>query len=261
MRILTAFFVLCLLPAVAWPHDTWVQTNTNLVRTNNGIYIDLMLGNHGNEHRDFKLASKITLDPCTLHVVEPDGSSVDLKSRIIDTGYAPKEGYWSAKYVPTKPGVHTVAHSLDTLHRTTRAIKSGKTFFIASPKLDEVAKNQPGFNQPLGHALELIPETNPVVPKGPQMPIKVQLLFKGKPLPDARVTFVPRGTTLKEGFDEQHERLTDAQGRASFKPKSGNYYLVVVHHMREDETGEGYDKTAYSATLTVLVPDASPFCD
>ena len=42
-------------------HDTWVQTNTNLIRTGDAVHIDLMLGNHGNDHRDFKLASK--LDP------------------------------------------------------------------------------------------------------------------------------------------------------------------------------------------------------
>ena len=39
-------------------HDTWVQTNTNVVRAGDAAHIDLMLGNHGNDHRDFKIAGK-----------------------------------------------------------------------------------------------------------------------------------------------------------------------------------------------------------
>ena len=59
------------LPARA--HDIWVQTNTNLIRTGDAVHVDLMLGNHGNDHRDFKLASKPDLDKATLTVTGPDG--------------------------------------------------------------------------------------------------------------------------------------------------------------------------------------------
>lgn len=48
-------------------------------------------------------------------------------------------------------------------------------------------------------------------------------------------------------------------GRASFTPTEGNYYLVVAHH-KEPEAGKGYDSTKYSATLTVLVPQICPCC-
>ena len=56
-------------PVAAMGHDTWVQTNTNLVRTGDAVHIDLMLGNHGNEHRDFKLAGKLALEGATLEVI------------------------------------------------------------------------------------------------------------------------------------------------------------------------------------------------
>ncbi|MEZ6090986.1 MAG: hypothetical protein R3C05_23790 [Pirellulaceae bacterium] len=91
-------------------------------------YVNLMLGNHGNEHRDFKLASKITLEPCTLVAIAPSGNVIDLKPRIIDMGHAEKEGFWTARYEFAEPGVHQFVHTLDTLHRTIRAIKSAKTF-------------------------------------------------------------------------------------------------------------------------------------
>lgn len=252
-------------PAAA--HDTWVQTNTNVVRVGDVVHVDLMLGNHGNDHRDFKLASKITLDPCTLAVIAPGGRSYDLKPSVVDTGYAPKEGYWSARFVPGEQGLHMVAHTLDTLHRTTRAIKSGKTFFVASQSLDRLQRKQAGdenqawFAKPLGHPLEIVPTRHPVLGTGPGEPIAVQVLYQGKPLAGARVSFIPRGAVLAEGFDDQYERTTDDQGRAQFTPTEGNYVLVVVHHREPEQRGEGYDQTAYSATLVVYVPQTCPCCD
>ena len=96
-------------------HDTWVQTNTNLVKIGNGVFIDLMLGNHGNDHRDFKLASKITLEHAELKVHAPNGSAYDLKDRLVDTGYTPKEGFWSGKFVPAEPGLYLVEHFRDAI--------------------------------------------------------------------------------------------------------------------------------------------------
>lgn len=121
-------------------------------------------------------------------------------------------------------------------------------------------KENPGFAKPLGHALELVPETNPVTPMGPETPIKVQLLYKGKPLAGAKVSFIPRGETLTETFDPRYERKTDEKGRASFTPKEGNYYLVVAHVEEPTESGKDYKSTKYSATLTVLVPQLCPCC-
>jgi uncharacterized GH25 family protein len=245
-------------------HDTWVQANTNLVRAGDAVRIDLMLGNHGNDHRDFKLAGKVDLDGCTLAVVAPDGKSYDLKPRLSDTGYAPKEGYWTAKFVAGKQGLYVAAHTMDRVvnhGKAVRSIKSAKTYFVVSASLDKVARDNPGFDKPLGHALELVPAANPVTPMGPGTPIKIRLLFKGKPLAGARVSFVPRGETLAEGFDKTYERTTDKEGRASFTPKTGNLYLVVAHHSRPGESGKGYDGTNYSATLTVLVPELCPCCN
>ena len=80
-----------LLSAPAFAHDTWVETNTNLVRVGDAVYVDLMLGNHGNDHRDFKLASKVDLSHCTLEVVSPDGTAYDVKHTAVETGYSPAE--------------------------------------------------------------------------------------------------------------------------------------------------------------------------
>jgi uncharacterized GH25 family protein len=261
--LLTAAGAAALLTVPATAHDTWVQTNTNLVRTGDAVHIDLMLGNHGNDHRDFKLASKLAPDSIdAFEVVAPDGKKYDLKPDLTDLGYAPKEGFHSARFVPGKPGLYVAAQSSDRVvnhGKPVRSVRSAKTYFVVSDSLDKVAKH-PGFDRPLGHALELVAEANPVAPMGPGTPIKVKLLFQGKPLPGVKVSFVPRGVTLKEGTDAEYERTTDKDGKASFTPKVGTYYLVVAHYPR-DEKGKDHDSVLYAATLAVFVPEKCPCCE
>lgn len=251
----------CLAAANGQAHDTWVQTNTNLIRVGDAVHVDLMLGNHGNDHRDFKLAGKLNPSWGTLAVIGPNGKETGIKENLADLGYASNEGFWSTRHVATEPGLHMVAHTLDKVvpYAPVRAIKSGKTFFVASKSLDKPTADNPGFDRVLGHPFELVPEANPVTPMGPGTPIRVRLLFKGNPMPDARVSFIPRGESLTEDFDSRYERKTNEQGRAVFNPTSANYYLVVAHHS-DAESGQGYQSTKYSATLTVFVPQICPCC-
>jgi uncharacterized GH25 family protein len=132
---------------------------------------------------------------------------------------------------------------------------------VANQKLYYVQPDGTPFGTPLDKGLELIPEAHPILPMGPGTPIKVRLYHKGKPLADTVVSFIPRGETLKEGLDERYERTTDSEGRCSFTPKTGNWYLIVAHRIADDEKGEGYDKTKYAATLNVYVPEFCSCCD
>ncbi|MGH7128526.1 MAG: DUF4198 domain-containing protein, partial [Planctomycetaceae bacterium] len=139
---------LLLLLALASPaaaHDTWVETNTNVVRCGDAIHVDLKLGNHGNDHRDFKLAGKVKLEGCTLDVIAPDGTAYDLRPRLADTGYAPQEGFWTARFAASEPGLYLVAHTLDQVvhYAPVRSIKSAKTFFVLSNSLDRVPLDHP----------------------------------------------------------------------------------------------------------------------
>jgi uncharacterized GH25 family protein len=250
-------------PALVLAHDSWVQTNTSLVRVGDAVHIDLMLGNHGNEHRDFKLAGKLSMDQIqAFEVVAPGGKKYDLKPDLVDLGYAPKEGFYSARFVPGVAGLYAVTQASDrvvTHGKPVRVVRSAKTYFVAGDSLDKVPANLPGFDRPLGHPLELVSDANPVAPMGPGTPIKVRLLFQGKPLPRVKVSFIPRGVTLKEGTDPEYERTTDLLGRAAFLPKMGTYYLVVAHYPQAGG-GDGYASILYAATLTVLVPEKCPCC-
>jgi uncharacterized GH25 family protein len=246
----------------ALAHDRWLQTNTNVARVGGAVQIDLMLGNHGNNHRDFKLAGKVDPAGVSLEVIAPDGKRYDIKDRLADTGYTPKEGFWSTRFVGDKPGLYMAACVSDHVvsYAPKRSVQSAKACFVLSPSLDKVSQDNPGFDQPPGHALELVPVANPVTPMGPGQAIKVRLLFKGQPMRDGVVSFIPRGENLTEDFDSRYERKTDSEGRASFTPKEGNYYLVVAHLEDSEARGEGYDSTKYSATLCVYVPQICPCC-
>lgn len=260
--LLVALIALANFGRPASAHDTWVQTNTNVVRSGDVVFIDFFLGNHGNDHRDFKMAGKPDRAASRLEVVAPGGERYDLADRLADNGYAPSEGYYSARFIPTDEGLYLVAHTMDKVvsYAPLRSVKSAKAYFQASAGLDRVQPSKTPFDKPLGHALELVPKSHPVMPLGPGTPIEVQVLFYGKPLAEARVSFIPRGQTLSDEFDDEYERRADADGLVTFKPKEGNYYLIVVHHVDQAAGGKGYDGTKYSATLTVLVPQVCPCC-
>lgn len=248
--------------AAARGHDTWVQTATIVARPDEVVHVDLALGNHGNDHRDFKLAGKLaSLEQATLGVRTPGGRTIDLVPDAVDLGYAPKEGYWSARYVTAEEGLHGIAHTLDRVHGTKRTLKSAKAYFLVARSAAQPPAADAGFATPLGHPLELVLETHPVLRAGPDREIKVRLLLRGKPLADERVSFIPRGAQLAEGFDPRFERRTDAEGRCSYTPREGNYLLVVAHRTAADERGADFDRTAYSATLVLNVPQRCACCD
>jgi uncharacterized GH25 family protein len=265
IRLFVAALLVSAAAFAAPAHDTWVQTNQHIVRTGDAVHVDLLLGNHGNDHRDFKIAGKLAFESIgQFTVTAPDGKSYDLKPDLVDLGYAPKEGFHSAKFATNAAGLYVASQTSDSIvnhGKLVRSVRSAKAYFLATPSLDKVRSDWTGFEKPLGHALELVPEANPVAPMGPGTPIKVKLLFNGKPLAGEKVSFIPRGVTLKEGLDAEYERMTTTDGKAQFTPKAGNYYLVVAHRIEAAATGETkYESIKYSATMTVYVPDRCPCC-
>ncbi len=127
-------------------------------------------------------------------------------------------------------------------------------------KREAVSTDNVGHDRVLGHALEIIPVSNPVVPMGSGRELTIRVLFRGEPLPKARVSFIPRHITLKADFDEEYERRTDDRGDATFTPQTGDQYLVVTHHKLPEEAAVEYDAISYSATLNVFVPQVCSGC-
>lgn len=255
---LAALLLSFVLPLTASAHDTWVQTNSNLVSMGSAVHIDLMLGNHANNHRDYRLAGKINPASVTLVAIAPDGTSHDLKPGLSDFGSDAKTGYWTAIYKPQAVGLYMIAQTSDQVvsYAPLRSIKSGKSFFIVATDLNNPKADRPGFDRVLGHPLELVPQNNTITGLTMGKPLIIQLLYQGKPLKDTVVSFIPRGVTLKPEFDEDYERKTDDQGNVEFLATEANYYLIVAHHKDDNAQGENYKGTKYSATLTVQVSTA-----
>jgi transcriptional regulator GlxA family with amidase domain/uncharacterized GH25 family protein len=241
-------------------HDTWVETNVARIRPGDVVHVDLKLGNHGNDHRDFKLASKLNPEWTQLKHHKPCGCKIDLKPKLADQGLAEKEGYWSAVVRGDKTGRHAIVQSTDRVmkHGTTvRALKSGIAWFAVSDSLDRAESLEPP--KPLGLPLELVPAFDPTsIPAGRE--VSFSLRKNGKPLAGEKVIFVPKGATLKSPEDPNFERITDPDGKVTFTFPEPNLYLVVAHHRAADEKTAEYSATVYGATATIRVgpADAAP---
>jgi len=176
--IVFVLVAVCAIGQVA-AHDTWIETNTALVRVGDRVDVDLKLGNHGNNHRDFKLAGKQSLEGLSLEVISPTGKRFDLKPELTDLGYTPKEGYWSAAVTTSEAGHYTAVASSDRIVNhgaPQRNIRSAKTVWLATKSLDKPTAKGKAYQQQVGLPCELVLLSDPVLFAGPGNPIQVQLL-------------------------------------------------------------------------------------
>lgn len=106
------------------------------------------------------------------------------------------------------------------------------------------------FTQPLGHVLEIVPGQDPTSLK-PGEVLTVQVLFRGRPLPDAQLGAAWAGAGL-ENHQFPVTARTDAEGRAQLKlsRRPGLWYVRLIHM----EPAVGYDPEvewrSYFSTLT-----------
>lgn len=262
MRLLPALLLSLVVVGPSMAHDIWVEPSSNVVRVGEWVRLSLMLGNHGNEHRDFRLASKVAAGDQNLTVIDPTGKRYDLTSSLTDTGYTPQEGFWSARFIASSPGLYTAVSVMDKVmsYAPVRDIKCAKTYFVASKSLDQVPEGNPGFEKSYGARFELVPVVNPVTPFGPGTELRVKLLFEGKPMAGVKVSFIPRGAEAKGETDPLYEKVTGADGTVGMSLKESNTYLISAHYTDKAAAGEGYKSINYSATLCLVVPAICPCC-
>ncbi|TWT75264.1 DUF4198 domain-containing protein [Allorhodopirellula solitaria] len=238
-------------------HDVWLQTNSPLIRTGEVAHVDLRLGNHGNHHRDFKLAGRINLDWVTVDHITPDGARADIKDAMFTTASAEKEGYWTTPLSVSQPGVHCVVEQLDRVMQhgaSVRGIRTAKTYFLVADSLDNPALRSHSHEEPLDLPFELVLQTCPMSEVKVGAPITVQVLHQGKPISDVVVSFIPEGAELDGEFDPEYEFRTDAEGMATFTAQDANRHLIVAHYTAEDESSDEYAFTSYGSTITLHVP-------
>jgi len=97
------------------------------------------------------------------------------------------------------------------------------------------------FDQPFGYRLEIIPETNPCA----ATPLRVRLLYEGKPLAGALVTALHR--------DDPSARLrirTDKEGRVTLNLAKNGVWLIKSVQMVPAPAGTNVDWESLWASLT-----------
>lgn len=132
------------------------------------------------------------------------------------------------------------------------AQKDGREVYSRYAKIIE--GKTPLATEPVGHALEIIPEMNPSALKAGDS-LTVRVLFKGKPLVDAQVSATYAGAEMK-GHDYPVSARTDADGKATLKlDRPGLWYARLIY-MEAAQNDPEIDWRSYFATLTFTVPQS-----
>jgi hypothetical protein len=103
--------------------------------------------------------------------------------------------------------------------------------------------------QPVGHDLEIVPETNPYAVQ-PGGSLTVQVLFKGKPLPGRAVMAANR----LHGHVTTKWLRTDDKGKARFTLSRAGDHMIRLVHM-EASTERDVDYRSYWANMTFSLPE------
>lgn len=255
-------FVAWFLAGPALAHDGWIEVSP-IVEKGQPVTIALMLGNHSNEHRSYRLAGKWDPKLTKLTVIEPSGKLNDITGTLVDLGEddektGPKgpKGFHIATFTPKAEGVHIVLAREEQIQQHDgpkfRSVRSARTAFGAfrNPRLME-AKKITGFDRTVAieNLLEIVPTSNPlgIIEGGP---VTFEVLYKGKPFPNQQVAVVRR----IDGPASAQEFITNEKGTISFKAGTADVYLVRLKFDERTERSEGqFDLSSYGATYVFQV--------
>jgi uncharacterized GH25 family protein len=244
--------------ATALAHDGWSQTNTPIIAQGEVSYVDLLFGNHANEHSSYRITGQWSKDTSKVYVTTPVGKKVDITSTMFYTGEAATEtapavnnGYL-ATFSSSAPGAYIISVEADSIYKTTRTLRNAKSFVAVSdiPTLERI-KLLKGFSREINSdRAEWVPVFNPAaITPGEQ--VSVQLLLKGKPLVDTEATLIQRSNSKAQKLK------TNAEGIISFKTGSADYYLLRAKPNTDEKKDGEYGATSYEATMTFTVQNGS----
>lgn len=243
-------------------HDGWSQTNAPIIAQGEVSYVDLLLGNHSNEHKSYRIAGQWSTDSSKVYVITPAGKKADITSTRFYTGEAATEeepavnNGFIATFSSSSPGAYIITVEGDSIFKhgdvASRTLRSAKTFVAVSdiPTLERVTALK-GFSKAVStDRAELVPEFNPAAVT-PNEQVSIRLFMKGKPLTNTEVSLIRRSNSEAQTF------TTDADGKISFKTGPADYYLLRAKPST-DESKEGeYSQVNYEATMTFTVQNGS----
>ena len=255
-------------------HDFWIQPTSFWIHPDTLTPMTLQVGHGPYRQRSPISATRIT----RFDAIGPKGSVLDLRTRL-----HPGSGREDGSFELDKPGTHLLvletdnkaqSHlpairfndylqvegltpALEQRRKTKRMDADGSECYSRSAKV-LVQVGDPGspeqtITQPIGLALEIVPEQNPYSEPRPAA-LAVRVLYEGRPLAGALVKL----TQLEHDSAPFETRLTDAAGRAVFHmPSEGAWLVNVIWTKPLPRTSETDFETIFSS-LSFGFPTRQP---
>lgn len=129
-----------------------------------------------------------------------------------------------------------------------RSIQSAKTLVVVG----EGVAGRPV--EPLGHALEIVPDAAPAADGYPiDKPASFRVLFQGKPLAGTTIVAVS-AVRNPDGVGEVSVE-TDSEGRAILELDETGTWILEAHHLTDPPADQKhrFDSESYTATLAIGV--------
>ncbi|MGR4864933.1 DUF4198 domain-containing protein [Caulobacter sp. LARHSG274] len=267
--VLTALALVSLTAAPAAAHDFWVQPQTYWPGPGATTSLSLQVGHAGERQRSAIRRARIT----SAFVQAPDGRRLDLGEALHPGGAD------DGDLRLTAPGLHVLALETDTRAQShqpaarfnaylvdeglTPAIEArrrlGRTGVDGAERYGRISKAliqvgpvdpaaQRQALQPLGLALEIVPERSPYAGHAADLPVRV--FYQGRPLAGALVKL----TDLAHDAEPVERHRTDAAGRARFSMPSRGAWLLNVVWTRPLPASEEVDFETLFSSLSFGFP-------
>ncbi|MBU6145450.1 MAG: DUF4198 domain-containing protein [Paenibacillaceae bacterium] len=252
---------------VVQAHDGWIQANTPITARGETVYVDMLFGNHTQEHRSYRIDGQ--WPSASIFVTDARGLKTDITATRFYTGEPATESApvrnngFVASFRTSLLGISIVNAEGDSVYKgttsTTRTLRSAKAFVAVSdiPVRERVAQLKQFSRVVTPDRLELIPISSPVAIQ-PGQTLTVQLVRQGMPVANTPVSLIRRSIN-----NDPITKNTDESGKVSFVVGSADYYLLrakiertlaapiaIGEHIVQKETHE--------ATMTVIVQNAQP---
>jgi len=261
--LLVIMLELCCSPVQA--HDFWLQPNEFWVEPQAATPLTLQVG-----HGPLRQRSPIAMRRITrFEAHTPNGTAIDLRGAL-HLGETASDGtlrfdapgtYILVLATDNRAQSHLPAirfndylqvegltPALEQRTRTQQMNRDGAENYRRLAKSILQAGSSDGSSsayvtQPLGLALEIVPELNPYAePRAANLPVRV--VYEGRPLAGALVKL----TNLDHDDSPFETHFTDRAGRASFTmPQSGNWMLNVIWTKPLPDSSETDFETVFSS--------------